>query len=140
MSFNAATATRNKSDMNIVPLIDVMLVLLIIFMVTAPRLSQNIPLDLPQAGPEPPPPALVDPVRLRVDASGALFWNSVPLASTALDAALQVEAQGRSVEQQPVLEIEASPDSRYQVLTNVLASAHNARIAKITFVESASRY
>ena len=139
MSFNAATATGNKSDMNIVPLIDVMLVLLIIFMVTAPRLSPIIPLDLPQAEPS-PPPALVDPVRLRVDASGALFWNSVPLAQTALDAALQVEAQGRTVEQQPVLEIEASPDSRYQVLTAVLASAHNARIEKITFVEAASRY
>lgn len=139
MSFNAANTTRSKSDMNIVPLIDVMLVLLIIFMVTAPRLPQIIPLEIPQASPT-PPPALVEPVRLRVDASGALFWNSEPLASTALDAALQLEAQGRTVEQQPVLEIEASPESRYQVLTDVLASAHSAEIAKITFVESVSRY
>ena len=69
---------RLMADINVVPYIDVMLVLLIIFMVTAPLLTQGIKVDLPKAGAEPLPEELMrdhQPLILSVDASGAYYLN-----------------------------------------------------------------
>jgi biopolymer transport protein TolR len=68
---------RLVAEMNVVPYIDVMLVLLIIFMVTAPLLTQGIKVDLPKAGAEPLPPDMSDtkPLILSVDATGNYFLN-----------------------------------------------------------------
>jgi biopolymer transport protein TolR len=62
-------------EINVVPYIDVMLVLLIIFMVTAPLLSQGIKVDLPQAAAEPIEPDRLEPLILSVDAGGRFFLN-----------------------------------------------------------------
>ncbi len=62
-------------EINVVPYIDVMLVLLIIFMVTAPMLSQGIKVDLPQAAAEPIEPDDLEPLLLSVDAAGAMYLN-----------------------------------------------------------------
>jgi biopolymer transport protein TolR len=62
-------------EINVVPYIDVTLVLLIIFMVTAPMLSQGIKVDLPQAGAEPIEPDDLEPLLLSVDAAGAMYLN-----------------------------------------------------------------
>jgi biopolymer transport protein ExbD len=134
MAFSAVAQASSKSDMNIVPLIDVLLVLLIIFMVTSPLLSFEIPIDLPQADPEviqDDPPA---PIDLRIDASGALFWGNLPLPRSALEASLQIETLGKSVKDQPLLRIDASPEAEYQVVADVLAVARNVGVAKIGFV------
>ncbi len=135
MAFSAVAHASSKSDMNIVPLIDVLLVLLIIFMVTSPLLSFEIPIDLPQdvdrVKPQVEPPA---PINLRIDASGALFWDNLPLPRTALEASLQIETLGKSVADQPMLKIDASPDAEYHVLAEVLAVAKNVGVAKIGFV------
>jgi biopolymer transport protein TolR len=74
-----APATRNRGrklmgEINVVPYIDVMLVLLIIFMVTAPLLSAGIQVDLPQAAAEPLPPDL-EPLVLSIDAEGSMYLN-----------------------------------------------------------------
>lgn len=66
---------RPMSEINVVPYIDVMLVLLIIFMVTAPLLSQGVKVDLPQAPSEPLPPNEKEPVIINVDKSGNFFIN-----------------------------------------------------------------
>ena len=66
---------RLMGEINVVPYIDVMLVLLIIFMVTAPMLSQGIKVDLPQAAAEPIEPDDLEPLLLSVDAAGALYLN-----------------------------------------------------------------
>ena len=76
-----AQATRGRGrrlmgEINVVPYIDVMLVLLIIFMVTAPMLSQGIKVDLPKAAAEPLPPDL-EPLVLSIDAEGAMYLNIV---------------------------------------------------------------
>jgi biopolymer transport protein TolR len=62
-------------EINVVPYIDVMLVLLIIFMVTAPMLSQGIKVDLPQAAAEPIEPEDLEPLLLSVDAAGEMYLN-----------------------------------------------------------------
>jgi biopolymer transport protein ExbD len=123
------------ADINVTPLVDVMLVLLIIFMVTAPMLSQEIQIDLPQptrAQPENPvePP---QPIRLKIDDIGNLFWDNSPMPQSALLPSLRVEA---SRDPQPTLEIEASQEVQYRVLTEVLATAKNADMKKIGFVET----
>jgi len=123
------------ADINVTPLVDVMLVLLIIFMVTAPMLSYEIQIDLPQPSREPPqnvvePPA---PIRLRIDDIGNLYWDNSPMPKAALLPSLRVEA---SRDPQPMLEIEASQEVQYQVLTEVLSTAKNADMKKIGFVET----
>ncbi len=66
---------RPMSEINVVPYIDVMLVLLVIFMITAPLLSQGVKVDLPQAASEPIPPEEREPLVVSVDKSGNLFLN-----------------------------------------------------------------
>jgi biopolymer transport protein TolR len=77
MSPQARKGRRLVAEMNVVPYIDVMLVLLIIFMVTAPLLTQGIKVDLPKAAAEPLPPELNDiqPLILSVDATGNYYLN-----------------------------------------------------------------
>src|SRR5215469_12141759 len=77
---------RLMGEINVVPYIDVMLVLLIIFMITAPLLTQGVKVNLPKAHAEPlPPNAAKDPVVLSVDAQGQLFLNIAPDPRAALD-------------------------------------------------------
>ena len=86
MAFSSGGGSGPMADINVTPLVDVMLVLLIIFMVTAPTLSYPIEIDLPQKSPNPPPPSLEppEPIKLRIDASGQVFWNESPQPVTAL--------------------------------------------------------
>lgn len=123
------------ADINVTPLVDVMLVLLIIFMVTAPIMSYEIPIDLPQPTRNPidPPADPPPPIRLRIDESGQLFWDNSQLPKTALKPSLMVES---TRDPQPTLEIETSPEVRYEVLAEVLATAKNAGMIKIGFVET----
>ena len=133
LSNQGLSGQRTLADINITPLVDVMLVLLVIFMIAAPTLAHRIDLDLPQAAPTAPTPA-PDPVRVRVDASGEVYWNQAAQPLSALEALLSVEAQ-RDPGNQPRLQIQASGDADYGVVTQVLAAARNAGMAKIDFVQ-----
>ena len=118
------------AEINIIPLCDVLLVLLIIFMVTAPALSQQVDLTLPQAGPPPdelPPP----PVTLRIAASGQLFWNGEEADRIQVQARMQDEARRRN---QAMLQIDAAGDADYQAVVQVLAAAENAGLQRIGFL------
>ena len=123
------------SDINVTPLVDVLLVLLIIFLVTAPALSYEIEIDLPQPSRQQPvnPVDPPQPIRLRIDSDGTLFWDNSPMPRAALMPSLMVEA---SRDPQPTLEIEANQEVQYHVLTDVLATAKNANMTKIGFVET----
>lgn len=135
MAFSASSGGGAKCDMNVVPLIDVLLVLLIIFMVTAPVVSYQIQVDLPQPSRnlDQPPKDPPKPIRLRIDDSGQVFWDGTPLPFAALSPTMQIEA-GR--DPQPTLELETSPEAQYEVLAEVLATAKNAGLEKIGFVET----
>jgi biopolymer transport protein ExbD len=138
MAFSSNSSGGNTTpmgDINVTPLVDVMLVLLIIFMLNAPLTSYEIEIDLPQASnnvpddPKEPP----KPIRLRIDDGGSLFWDNSPLPKSALEPSLKVEA---TRDPQPTLEIETSPEVEYEVLASVLATAKNANMTKIGFVET----
>ena len=131
--------TRHDSvaGINITPLIDVMLVLLVIFMIAAPVLTQRINLDLPGAAPpidqaQPPPP-----IRLRIDAAGQLYWNDSATPASALPAMLEAEHQrtdGGSAVVLPTLQIDVSDEADYGVVARVLAAANNADWPQVGFV------
>ncbi|MGO4221531.1 ExbD/TolR family protein [Lysobacter sp. TAF61] len=137
MAFASKSGGGPMADMNVTPLVDVMLVLLIIFMVTAPPLTYPIDVNLPQKSLNPPPQTQEPPppIRLRIDASGQVYWNDAPQPLTAIQNMMEVEVQ-RDPTNQPMLEIETSPDADYGILAKVLAHAKNADMDKIGFVQN----
>ena len=135
MAFSSAGRSGPLADINVTPLVDVMLVLLIIFIVTAPIVARPIAVQLPQATdrtidrPEPPPP-----IELKIDASNQVSWNNSPINTSELQQRMEQEVQ-RDPTNQPELRIDASPDSEYDVMAKVLAAAKNAQMKKIGFVQ-----
>lgn len=129
------TAPRDQSiaEINIIPLCDVLLVLLIIFMVTAPALSYPVEVDLPggtdREQPRDPPP----PIELRIDAGGQAYWNGQAVSRGELAARMGLEAAA-APGRQPLLKIDASGDCEYQAVARIVAQARNAGMAKIGFV------
>src|SRR5262245_36263159 len=90
---------RLMGEINVVPYIDVMLVLLIIFMITAPLLAEGVKVDLPKAGARPIPPEMLKdskPIVLTIDANGRLYLNYNQPEDAPIDAA-KVEAQAAAV-------------------------------------------
>ena len=134
MAFTSNSGSGPMADINVTPLVDVMLVLLIIFMVTAPALSYQIQVDLPQRTSNPPPQPRdpPEPIRLRIEAGGTVTWNNSPIPISVLQSSLEVEAQ-RTL--QPTLEIETDPDAQYEMLAKVLSRAKNSGMQKIAFVD-----
>ena len=120
------------AEINIIPLCDVLLVLLIIFMVTAPALSHQIDLTLPGPIPDQPltPP---DSVNLRIDAAGQVFWNGQATTRGSLDVLMREAGQVPAGQQAP-LRIDANGDADYQSVAKVLAMARNAGLENIGFV------
>ncbi|MNN10061.1 Biopolymer transport protein ExbD [compost metagenome] len=113
-----------------------MLVLLIIFIVTAPIMTYPIAVDLPQRVINPPPQLREPPppIDLRVDASNQVYWNNSPVNVGDLQQRMEEEVQ-KDPTNQPELRIEASPDSEYDVMAKILAQAKNAQMKKIGFVQ-----
>ena len=136
MSFSSNSGGGPMVDMNVTPLVDVMLVLLIIFMVTAPILSYPIDIDLPQKSLTPPenPKDPPEPIDLRIDGSGQVFWNNSPVPVSALRNMMEAEVE-RDPNNQPTLQIDTNDDADYGILAKVLAAARNAQMQKIGFVK-----
>mgnify|MGYP003525223543 FL=1 len=136
MAFASNSGSGPMADMNVTPLVDVMLVLLIIFMVTAPILSYPIDIDLPQRTTNPPenPKEPPEPIKLRIDASGTVYWNNSPTPVTALRSMMSSEIE-RDPNNQPTLEIDMNEDAQYEILAKVLASAKDSNMKKIGFVK-----
>lgn len=126
----AQTRQDSLSQINITPLVDVMLVMLVIFMIAAPVFSRPIPLDIGRRGtPLKNPPA---PLELRIAASGELFLGGQPMPMSALPSVFSAELE-RAGSQPPILSIDANGDADYQTVAKVLATAQNAGLANIRF-------
>ena len=89
--FSQESARAPQSDINMVPLIDVMLVLLIVFMITAPLLTHSVKIDLPQASSS-PTEQKPETVALSIDGEGRVFWNNEAVDEVALPARLAAAA------------------------------------------------
>lgn len=128
--FSAGEHTQPMSEINTTPLVDVMLVLLVIFIITAPILTHTVKIDLPQATSQ-PLPEQPDVISIAINESGQLFWNDLPLVEGELELKLQSIADKTP---QPELQIRADKGTRYQVLAEVMADAQNAGVTKLGFV------
>jgi len=122
-------------EINVVPYIDVMLVLLIIFMVTAPMLSQGIKVDLPQAAAEPIEPDKLEPLLLSVDAAGAMYLNlGDPQQSLDPDRLLEVASAAlRREPERPVL-VKADRAVAYGRVVEGMVLLQQAGAKKVGFV------
>jgi biopolymer transport protein ExbD len=133
MAISTYASAGAMAEINVTPLVDVLLVLLIIFMITAPVLAHKIKVDLPQPNPNPPPSTPLDPIHLRIDQGGALYWNDIPVDELGLKAQLAVIAQQSN---QPEIQIAADDAVAYQHVARVLADAKSYKLVKIGFTEN----
>ena len=131
-AYSMPSTQHSVAQINITPLVDVMLVLLVIFMIAAPVVSQPIRMDLP--GTSPPPPLKVGaPIMLRIDAAGQVYWNGDATPLPTLRAMLQAEV-ARDRQAPTTLQIDASDDADYGAVARVLAAARNAEVERIGFL------
>lgn len=129
-SFNEEAANRPMNEINVTPLVDVMLVLLVVFIVTAPLFTHSIRIDLPRAQAE-VNQEKPETVNLAIDGDGRFFWNDRPLDRASLSRKLAESADRRP---QPELHIRADRETRYQVLADVMAEAQRVKLQRVGFV------
>ena len=118
------------SEINMTPLVDVMLVLLIIFMITVPVLTHSVKIDLPQAKNE---PNIVQPqtITLSVTADGSVHWNETTVDAAALENRLQAAAAQKP---QPEIHIRGDRKVAYEQVVKTMAAVQRAGIQKLGFV------
>jgi biopolymer transport protein ExbD len=128
--FNDNKQQTPMADINVTPMVDVMLVLLVIFIITAPLFTHAVKLELPvaQSAPAPQQP---DTISLSIDGAGRIFWNSEAIAQEALAARLATAAQSQP---QPELQLRADKATRYEIIAQVMAAAQSKGMTKIGFV------
>jgi biopolymer transport protein ExbD len=113
-----------------------MLVLLIIFMITAPLMSHKVKVELPQATLEQKPEILIPPITIAVTANGKIYWNDEAVTRDALDARLAVLAQRTP---QPQVDVRADNVTKYGVIAEVVKQVRVAGIRKVGFVSTPER-
>jgi biopolymer transport protein ExbD len=123
------------NEINMTPLVDVMLVLLIIFIITVPVMKHAVNVELPTATSQ-PEQVKPETLQLSVDAQGAFFLNQAPVAGDALSGVLQAEA---AKEPQPELHIRGDKAVRYEFVAQAMASAQQAGLRKIGFISEPAR-
>lgn len=133
MAFGGFNENNNQAPMaeiNVTPMVDVMLVLLVIFIITAPLFTHAVKLDLPNAqstaAPEKP-----ETITLSINAEGKLFWNNAEISEQELMNRFSIAAQKKPA---PELHLRADKSTRYEVIAKVMAGAQNNGISKIGFV------
>jgi biopolymer transport protein ExbD len=134
-SFDNKGSAQPVSEINMVPLIDVMLVLLVIFIVTAPLLTHAVKLDLPRVSSQ-PNELKPDKVELAIDAQGQRYWNGEAVSRA--QAAERFVAQGQRTPQ-PELHLRADQATAYRAVAETLADASKAGLSKIGFVSEPER-
>ena len=118
------------SEINMTPLVDVMLVLLIIFIITVPVMKHSVNVALPRASNQ--PQDLKSPtVRITVDAQGSYFVNEAKVSDGQLEALLKAEAARQP---QPQVHIKGDRDVRYERVAQAMAAAQRAGLQKIGFI------
>lgn len=129
MAFSARVPSNAIATINVTPLVDVLLVLLIIFMITAPVVTHRTGIDLPAANSE-QRTLLTEPVRLAIRADGSLYWNDTPVDEAQLRAELAVAAQQA---EPPRLVIRVADGTAYQAVARVLADVKAKGLNGIDF-------
>lgn len=133
MSFGAFDPQRQEalmSDINVTPMVDVMLVLLVIFILAAPLFTHQVRLDLPQAGGG-AAHRQARGMAIAIDAAGVIYLDAARRTLTQLDAHFARAARSAP---QPEVQLRADRNTRYEVVAQVMARAQSRGLTKIVFV------
>ena len=130
MSFEVSDSDEVMNEINMTPLVDVMLVLLVIFLITIPVVQHAVKVELPRAGStrDKTPP---ENLQLAVDAQGRFFLGKQPIAADALEDALRMHA---AKSPQPRLDIRGDKQVPYGQVALAMTAAQRAGLAQIGFV------
>ncbi len=128
--FDRGGATAPMAEINMIPLIDVMLVLLVIFIVTAPLLTHAVKVDLPRAS-SAPNVAKPGSVQLAIDNTGAVYWDGKVLDRAGWRSHMEVAATHLP---QPELHIRADGAVAYRRVAEVMADAAQAGLTRVGFL------
>ncbi|WP_296202980.1 ExbD/TolR family protein [Psychrobacter sp. UBA3962] len=118
------------NEINLIPLIDIMLVLMIIFLVTATVMNPSVPLDLPQtsAAVQPAEPKVI---QISIDKDAGIYWDDEPITLQQLSSRLDEQSQQQT---EPSIHLRTDKDARYETVAQVLALASKAELTKIAFI------
>jgi biopolymer transport protein ExbD len=128
--FNRGANATPMAEINMIPLIDVMLVLLVIFIITAPLLTHAVKVDLPRASSQ-PNITKPDNVQLAIDAEGRIYWNGEVLERSGWRTRMAAAGQ---LKPQPEVHIRADGAVAYRKVAEVRADAAKAGLTRIGFV------
>ena len=118
------------AEINVTPMVDVMLVLLVIFIITAPLFTHAIKLDLPSAQ-SAPSPEKAETIAISINAEGHVFWDKSEITQNDLNSRLATAAQKKPL---PELQLRADKATRYEVIAQVMAAAQTNGLTKMGFV------
>lgn len=133
MAFGSFDSRRHQGPMaeiNIVPLVDVMLVLLVIFIITAPLLTNSVKIDLPKASSN-PNITRPDHIEFGIREDGSMFWNGEKVEAASLPGRFAMEAKKQP---QPELHIRADRLAHYELVAQVMSRAAKGGLLRIGFV------
>jgi biopolymer transport protein ExbD len=139
MAFSSGNESGGPmAEINVTPLVDVMLVLLIIFMITAPLMSHKVKVDLPQAtlNDIKETPIVVQPITITVTDAGNLYWNDQPTTKDQIESKLSVEAQKTP---QPSINVRGDKTTKYRVVQEIVQIAQSQGMRKVGFVAEKER-
>jgi biopolymer transport protein ExbD len=133
--FSKAGDSAPMAEINMIPLIDVMLVLLVIFIITAPLLTHSVKIDLPKASSQ---PNVIQPqnIQLAVKSSGEVYWNGVRIDRADLASRI---AEAAKLDPQPEVQLRADRTTEYQKVAEVMSAAARVGLVKIGFVTEPGR-
>jgi biopolymer transport protein ExbD len=125
------------ADINVTPLVDVMLVLLIIFMITAPLMQHKVKVKLPEATLEERAEAAKQPpITVTIKESGEVYWNDEKMTPAQFEQNLALSAQK---EPQPLVEVRADATTKYGIIDDAVHTIQHAGIKKVGFVSTPER-
>ncbi len=134
-SFNAQNQQMPTAEINMTPLVDVMLVLLIIFIITAPLMTHSVKVDLPQASSAPTPDKPMT-LQVSINADNQLFLGEIPVDRSTLETRFREAAgQDKNVE----LHLKADRMTRYETVAETMSAARRSGLGKIGFVTQPGR-
>lgn len=128
--FSKSSTSQPMAEINMIPLIDVMLVLLVIFIIAAPLMTHAVKVELPKAS-SAPEDSKPEVVRLTIDAAGSVYWNDRPVDAATWRASMVEAAQQTT---QPELRIRADSQVDYGKVAAVMSDAASAGLTRIGFV------
>jgi biopolymer transport protein ExbD len=128
--FNDNQHAGPMAEINVTPMVDVMLVLLVIFIISAPLFTHSLQLDLPTAK-SAPAPEKPQTIGIAIDAAGKLYWQEQPVT---LDELTRRMAAAAGKQPQPEIQLRADKATRYEVIADVMSAAQSNGLNKLGFV------